>query len=804
MRDLKRRALTLADDLFLLRRLYFDDMYTRVENVTDAAEGTFDGFLKDHNAPMTLWQTTRISAFFEDRNGIFFLSGKPGSGKSTLMKFLLSGHGQRKAQDSLQKWAGQKRLIRVSMMFLLHGTPLQRSLEGFYRTIFFELLCQFPRFMEILFPDQSTEKLSDEFHSSFRLETLQEAWERLLSIRNHDTIKICLFIDGLDELEGNSADRLKFALSLTKWAESDDIKIICSGRPNAEFNIVFNQPHRRIELQDLTMPDIRKILRKTFVGIRRFSDLTAENVEELVNDISKQSEGVILWAVLVGKSLEDDAIHGKSLSAMKRTIQRFPSGIEDLFDGIWQTLDAHQQLMLQTIYDLTVLSNEIMRTIRPLPALCLYWLEEVLADDGFPYNQPIRALSALELNSRLDKVRVQMKQYTKHLIEVPQLDSGDDSQYLYERCRYVHRSAEEFIQSKLGFLGLASVRSKRTFELYLRLLLILEMSVQHEGPEDGFTFFLNLPLICPEEWQSPPQVPTYQLPFRMMEKLRETMSVRHDSVSKGNAAEKSVDYVWKRRCLPCYDGNEKCVRRTTYSFFHLALRSHQFNFITRKLEDNSRELVQKDASLGLLICVVGRRPNYELCQLLLDHGANPGSLVEVYRTRRERNPELKPIWVLFFFYLASSLASQSGVVAPDRRKKPRSAHFLILEHFLRLGYGTNVKFLAAPIDSYPEPEEADLFGVDLAQLIRLAKPDNMDRLLSLLEPPSATFLNMVQKLINFILQPQFPFHTLPHEAIVTPYTTVSDEYLNKEEWEIWGAFDGEHQVVGRCHFYTPE
>lgn len=70
--------------------------------------------------------------------------------------------------------------------------------------------------------------------------------------------------------------------------------------------------------------------------------------------------------------------------------------------------------------------------------------------------------------------------------------------------------------------------------------------------------------------------------------------------------------------------------------------------------------------------------------------------------------------------------------------------FFILERFLCLGYGSNVKFLAAPGMSHdlPEPDERDLFGLDLAQVVRFAKPDNMDRLLSLLEPPPATCFSL--------------------------------------------------------------
>ncbi|KAK7709734.1 hypothetical protein SLS63_013144 [Diaporthe eres] len=448
--------------------------------------------------------STKLSDFIEHSSGVFFLRGKPGSGKSTLMKNLTGGRGREKADQRLRKWAGQKRLIRVSTMFLLHGTPLQRSLEGFYRTLFFELICQCPDFVGILFPKRPTRGIADDFHgSSFRLETLREAWTKLISIRNHSTLRICVFTDGLDELEGNSADRLKFARTLIDWAESEDIKIIASGRPNTEFNIVFDQPNRRIDLQDLTRADIRKILTKRFDEIRHLNDLAPKHIKELVKSISNQSEGVILWAVLVGKNLEDDIIHGTPLSAMKHTIQALPSGIEDLYNDMWQDLrgDPHQRLMLRSIYELLTLYHGVLMT----RALSLFWLEDALSDDEFPYNEPIEMLQTIELNSRLDKVRGQLIQYTKHFVEVTMYLEDHDARWSYGVCQFIHRSAQEFIQSMLGPVGSAPAQRDRAFDLDLRLSLMFEMSAKREYSVKDFGFLFTRALHYPNTKRPPEQ-----------------------------------------------------------------------------------------------------------------------------------------------------------------------------------------------------------------------------------------------------------------------------------------------------------
>lgn len=826
LQDLKRKTEALADDNSVLRRLYFEDMYKRADNITDATDGTFDWLLTNDEPPSNAstpssssdddepkapiqWldeeerqrrqeNAEKISDFFEQGGGVFFLRGKPGSGKSTLMNYLIEGRGRPRVDHKLRNWAGQKKLVCVSMMFLLHGTPLQRSLEGFYRTFFFELLCQCPGYVETLFPKRSTQGFSDNFHSSFRLETLQEAWEKFLSIREHEKLKICALIDGLDELEGNSADRLKFARTLKEWAESDDIKLICSGRPNAEFNIVFDKAQRRINLQDLTRADVRKILMERFEEVRHLSDLTQENIEELCNKISYQSEGVILWAVLVGKNLEEDVIHGKPFNSMESTIRTLPRGIEDLYERIWQDLrqDSHHQLMLRTIYELLVLYDGLFGT----RALALFWLEDALSDDEFPYNEPIQTLSDIEANSRLEKVRGQLKQYTKHFVEVTAVR---DIRY-HGFCRFIHRSAQEFIQTKLGPVAAASAQRDRIFDLDLRLSLMAEMSLGRRYPTECFAVFFTRPFNYPKHGQLHEQRSVHPLPHRLMDKLHDILQARRGSASSDSASEEYVADGWQRLKISYRGRSIECTRKEKFSIFHLAIRNHQVDYVTRILNDGTQQIDKDALCLGLLISVAGWHPNYELFKLLLDHGGNPDCLVEIYHPEKETIPKLMPLWLIFCMILTIKVSTTGRVdTMGELKKTDLSNEFLILERFLCLGHGLSVKFQAAPTKSGSEPCEDDLFGMDLAQVVRLAKPGNMERLLSLLEPPSATYSFLPQRLAKLVLQPHFPIKSLPQGAEITPFSRVSDEYLGNDGWEVSVAFDGEHEVRTDSHYYIP-
>lgn len=62
-----------------------------------------------------------------NRNGVYWVSGKAGSGKSTLTKFLCSHENTVRA---LRDWAGENKLVTASFLFWNAGTDMQNSQQG--------------------------------------------------------------------------------------------------------------------------------------------------------------------------------------------------------------------------------------------------------------------------------------------------------------------------------------------------------------------------------------------------------------------------------------------------------------------------------------------------------------------------------------------------------------------------------------------------------------------------------------------------------------------------------------------------
>jgi hypothetical protein len=80
--------------------------------------------------------------------GVFHFAGKPGYGKSTLMKYLFK-HAE--TQRHLTTWAGHGRLL-MAQYFFWRVDSAQNRLEGLKRCILFTVIDKAPHLAEVLFP----------------------------------------------------------------------------------------------------------------------------------------------------------------------------------------------------------------------------------------------------------------------------------------------------------------------------------------------------------------------------------------------------------------------------------------------------------------------------------------------------------------------------------------------------------------------------------------------------------------------------------------------------------------------------
>jgi hypothetical protein len=162
-------------------------MHDRESQVTEAHAKTLDWIFDNSAIDQSLRQKFRDS-FIAWLNGselgpIYWITGKPGSGKSTLVRYL-SQHPV--ALYHLRRWAGKKTIGTAGFFFWTSGSRQQRSQTGLLRYLLHQLLSSDPDLVEKAFPSlwtqlrQMTTKERVNFALDWTVEDLQIAFHSLL------------------------------------------------------------------------------------------------------------------------------------------------------------------------------------------------------------------------------------------------------------------------------------------------------------------------------------------------------------------------------------------------------------------------------------------------------------------------------------------------------------------------------------------------------------------------------------------------------------------------------------------------
>lgn len=273
----------------ILDSLKFKGMTDRESRIKTQFLNTFQWlFADDSNFPYWLRQR---------KNEIFWITGVPASGKSTLMKYI-SHH--KSLDGCLKDWAGPATLHTAKFYFWGPGSRIQRSHNGLLRSLLHQVLSKEPGLAEIVAPRRRW------FHDLAGIEVQSPSWEwnelrecflRLASHIQSSNERLALFIDGLDEYEGDHDELLTFLKDIRK----NGAKLCVSSRPWRVFSDEFGR-NPSLTMEKLTKCDIDLYVEENlekFTAIRDVCDVYPEEVAKLIVDLKKEAKGVFLWVVLV-------------------------------------------------------------------------------------------------------------------------------------------------------------------------------------------------------------------------------------------------------------------------------------------------------------------------------------------------------------------------------------------------------------------------------------------------------------------------------------------------------------------------
>ncbi|KAL6695658.1 hypothetical protein J3F84DRAFT_395107 [Trichoderma pleuroticola] len=305
----------------VLDALWFRMINDRRDTITDAHHDTFKWALK----PSAMNHIRDdLNNWLKAGTGIYWVSGKAGSGKSTLMKYMFASV---ETKQLLSIWADK---YTIADFFFWHlGTPIQKTQEGLSRALLHKILSSHPNHNSTALPTMWSESRDGqrEISPPSYAETLN-AFEVLSS--SGDLGRFCLFIDGLDEYVGNYCDGIAF---INRLAQSPHIKIIVSSRPIPECVAAFKHLPQ-LHLHDLTKPDISayindKIGRHSYM--EKLSESNPSGSYQIISDLVEMSSGVFLWVVLACRSLLSGFTHFDGITELQSRVNELPRGLEDLF-----------------------------------------------------------------------------------------------------------------------------------------------------------------------------------------------------------------------------------------------------------------------------------------------------------------------------------------------------------------------------------------------------------------------------------------------------------------------------------------
>lgn len=240
-------------ELDMLESLRFPQMHDRHGQIAKAHENTFVWIFQDPQTYQKPWDN--FLEWLSNDSGMYWIQGKAASGKSTLMRFV-GDHPL--TRQSLQNWSNSHKLTTGRFFFWNSGESKQRSHIGLLRSLLHEVLGSHKNLIPEVFPEEWENKAAlaafgmDICPEQWSLARLKEAFSRLIDLSGEE-LKLCFFIDGLDEYEGDPEDITQYFKDLAFC--SVHTKFCVSSRPCQVFQDIY-QGTPSLKLQDLTNDDI--------------------------------------------------------------------------------------------------------------------------------------------------------------------------------------------------------------------------------------------------------------------------------------------------------------------------------------------------------------------------------------------------------------------------------------------------------------------------------------------------------------------------------------------------------------------
>ncbi|KAG9499289.1 hypothetical protein J7337_010109 [Fusarium musae] len=319
----------------LIEALRFNEMDTRRENISLPSMSTGQWLFR--NSTFLMWKTST-----QPSKRLLFVKGKPGAGKSTLMK-----EAVRETKLGLRAHG-----CCASFFVNARGTALESSSTGILRS----LLCQLLTYCESSSIDTQSRPatiLMDSIREKAALSSkewgdreMESLLTDVLSVLYWEQVPVYIFVDALDEL-GLEAERheVSFWTNLVQSRDLQNARVCLSCR---HFPNISTADCLELVLDAYNSPDIL-----AYIHLRLTRHIYKEDEhwrEDLSKKIFSMSTGVFLWVVLVIDAVCTKYDQGYSLRALIRLVEDTPTELKEVYAQALETLTQAEKILALRLF----------------------------------------------------------------------------------------------------------------------------------------------------------------------------------------------------------------------------------------------------------------------------------------------------------------------------------------------------------------------------------------------------------------------------------------------------------------------
>ena len=308
-------------------------------------------------------------------------------------------------------------------------------------------------------------------------------------------IATCMFIDGLDEFEGQEDTVIRLIESL---ADQSHVKVCLSSRPLLAFEEAFGGC-LGLKVQDLTFGCISQYAELQLsepVRERLSLDTNGGQLARTIIDrIAEKADGVFLWAIIAVRNAREGLRGMANLDELAQAIETLPSEVESLFMRMLNDIkrvfkrDAARFLgiMLHQGYGGNFQDGE--------NDLCRFYFitsqhsQPGLEDAPFTYDQ----IPTEKLILACHLLRTQLRSHTAGLLDITPTDRGsrlyankkDLDPILFTRVNFLHRTVRDFLADNNEAKSFLALHGQNEVQVSLSVARGIFAQITHFSLEGG-------------------------------------------------------------------------------------------------------------------------------------------------------------------------------------------------------------------------------------------------------------------------------------------------------------------------------